>query len=577
MNFDIRAKWAMSYLRNKKNMPSQQLENITRWTDADRVVEISVDELGWDVVEKILDISSKDEGIDSLALKFKRKFTSVQKLKANPSGAKINKLMNAPEALRAYMDKSPNKWLFSEQKDDGSIMPYFVERADYHPPTKRSEAYVSVSLRYVYRGESKEKSITFGSYHAIGRTIPELLQKWGYFLENEDMVESYHKSANRYVEIRGKTGAQFLASGFGYSQGASRYSSRCVTSMVRDGSPTKVVMDDLDDESDDGDKRSDTATEGSFPSRMSFWSKNGKETTDDDDDDEITEEQREKLIEKQLPRHPYVQVFDLQNHSFCVINTDFLEEYPYNTELASKLVLPEEKRRLIDILVGSSEVMMDDIVKGKSGGIIVLASGPSGVGKTLSAEVFSEGVKRPLYNVQCSQLGTNESLLEGSLKKVLRRSIRWNAILLLDECDVYVHDRGQDINQNAIVGVFLRTLEYYNGIMFMTTNRATIVDDAIMSRVTAWIKYEMPSPEELFSVWKILSANYKVEITDNEITKIVEAMPNLSGRNVKNILKLAKLYSKKMDGKITVNSLRYVAKYLDIDEKTNKTADVMDF
>ena len=99
-------------------------------------------------------------------------------------------------------------------------------------------------------------------------------------------------------------------------------------------------------------------------------------------------------------------------------------------------------------------------------------------------------MQRPLYSVQCSQLGLEPADLERELLKIFTRAARWNAILLLDEADVYIHRRGSDIQQNAIVGVFLRVLEYYSGVMFLTTNRAELVDDAIASRCLARIDYQ---------------------------------------------------------------------------------------
>src|SRR3546814_2642760 len=52
----------------------------------------------------------------------------------------------------------------------------------------------------------------------------------------------------------------------------------------------------------------------------------------------------------------------------------------------------------------------------------------------------------------------------------------------LDEADVYIRCRDNDLEHNAIVAEFLRTLEYFNGLLFMTTNRINDVDDAILSR-----------------------------------------------------------------------------------------------
>ena len=73
---------------------------------------------------------------------------------------------------------------------------------------------------------------------------------------------------------------------------------------------------------------------------------------------------------------------------------------------------------------------------------------------------FREASKKALYVVQCSQLGISAEQLEEKLSGVLERASRWGIILLIDEADVYIHERGNDLEQNAIVGVFLRLLEY---------------------------------------------------------------------------------------------------------------------
>src|SRR5262249_32595127 len=115
-----------------------------------------------------------------------------------------------------------------------------------------------------------------------------------------------------------------------------------------------------------------------------------------------------------------------------------------DTDLATKLVLPEETTQLVDMLV-SNRGFFRDIVAGKSGGSIILCAGPAGVGKTLTAEVYSESKERALYSVQCSQLGLTPGELEGELHKIFARAQRWHAILLLDEADVYVMKRGTDL------------------------------------------------------------------------------------------------------------------------------------
>jgi AAA+ superfamily predicted ATPase len=79
----------------------------------------------------------------------------------------------------------------------------------------------------------------------------------------------------------------------------------------------------------------------------------------------------------------------------------------------------------------------------------------------------------------------------------------WNALLLLDEADVFVAQRTMhNLRQNSLICMFLRTLEYYQGLMFLTTNRVKSIDDAISSRIHVMIKYERLSLSHRQELWK---------------------------------------------------------------------------
>jgi hypothetical protein len=63
-------------------------------------------------------------------------------------------------------------------------------------------------------------------------------------------------------------------------------------------------------------------------------------------------------------------------------------------------------------------------------------------------------------------------------------------VLLLDEADVYLERRAtQDVLYNALVSMFLRSLEYYNRIFFLTTNQVCNFDEAVCSRIHLFLKY----------------------------------------------------------------------------------------
>lgn len=185
--------------------------------------------------------------------------------------------------------------------------------------------------------------------------------------------------------------------------------------------------------------------------------------------------------------------------------------------------------------------------------------GAAGLGKTLTAEVYSEVVGKPLYRVHSGQLGTSAVSVEAALSDILRRAARWDAILLLDEADVYIRRRDNDLQHNAIVAEFLRTLEYFDGLLFMTTNRVDDVDDAILSRCIAVIRYETPSREDAVKLWKSLSSQFQVELSDDLIEKLVRDFPNSSGRDIKELLKLTSRLCISTESPVTLEAFHQCA------------------
>ncbi|MEJ2459608.1 MAG: ATP-binding protein, partial [Novosphingobium sp.] len=188
------------------------------------------------------------------------------------------------------------------------------------------------------------------------------------------------------------------------------------------------------------------------------------------------------------------------------------------------------------------DVLMDDIVEGKSGGTTVLCAGPPGVGKTLTAEVYSEIIRRPLYRVHSGQLGLNVTQMEAALKDVLTRAQRWGAVMLIDEADVYIKRREDDMTMNAVVGVFLRVLEYFNGLLFLTTNRVDDIDEAIVSRCIALIRYHQPDRESRARIWRVMLDQFCLAVDDALVERLADLFPQASGRDIKGLAKLTAKY-----------------------------------
>jgi SpoVK/Ycf46/Vps4 family AAA+-type ATPase len=96
-----------------------------------------------------------------------------------------------------------------------------------------------------------------------------------------------------------------------------------------------------------------------------------------------------------------------------------------------------------------------------------------GCGKTLTAEAIAELLEKPLYIVTAGDLGISASDVEKNLGSVLELCQTWDALVLIDEADVFLEARSStEIERNALVCLMLRLLEYYSGCLFLSSNRS---------------------------------------------------------------------------------------------------------
>jgi hypothetical protein len=570
------------FTKKEKKLVNGIKEKFGRYQMHDNdVTTISTSGLPPSFLEKMKKIADENVKTDKLIKTLSNQLTEFFKISNDYEGIKVKSLKNLQVVIEQFILSSPHHYLFSK-KSDGTWNPHLVIDVTYTPPRGDGDNYVPAHT------EVKLSNSKFGSVHTntiyfngsdiplgIGITAKEALQNEGYEIESEMMMTEYETWLQKFKELRDKVGLQLLGRGKCYP--TSRWSDD-ESYLDVEGIPTKIVVDELRSKDREGWEIHHIVPSLGFysPDTLAdeFDDVQGEEKEDDiDDDDYIFGRSTNKLKRNeesvQVPEHPYIRCFNLKEHYWLDVHIINVEVYKYDPSLRDKLVLPEPHKRLIDILSQGTEGMMDDIISGKSSGVIVISTGAPGTGKTLTAEVYSEVVQKPLYVVQSSQLGIDVNSLEKELKEALQNATRWKAILLIDEADVYVRTRGDDLVQNAVVGVFLRVLEYYKGILFMTSNRETVIDDAILSRATAHIRYSRPDHTLLSTIWKVHSKEFGMNISDTLISHMVTRYSNISGRDVRNILKLAFLLSKRTNQKVDETLLNYSAEFQDLPDQDN--------
>lgn len=476
-----------------------------------------------------------------------------------------------------WLQSEPRHWLFAKDDDRDCMVAWYVKNIEHVPRQVRREqvipAHTKIYLLHMEMGSVDSSTLTFWQEDIEGRTAAQAFQDAGWFSETPELAARYKLDVDRYIAFHDKIGKQFLATGIGTSnlygnEGGedswrSRYYSAKTIVLDKDGEASRVVIDVRRESDSKPDKERTDSYNRRYWRGKSFVAAEDSVDPDEvgpEDQDEDLEGEEDTTTIDDIPLFPTVPVFHLVKHMRLRVHIANLAEYVYSATLGDKLVLPDEERELINMLVAHKGGFKDIIGK-KGGGAIVLCCGIPGVGKTLTSEVYAEVMSKALYSVQCSQLGTDEEELEKSLLQVFARAERWGAILLLDECDVYVAARGDNIKQNAIVGVFLRVLEYYQGVLFMTTNRADLVDDAIASRCLARVEYKAPDVESQKKIWRILATNASIELPMDVINEFAAEHPNITGRDVKQLLKLASMVAKVRGTPITAETLRFVRRF----------------
>lgn len=206
---------------------------------------------------------------------------------------------------------------------------------------------------------------------------------------------------------------------------------------------------------------------------------------------------------------------------------DRISEVKWNKQAFRSLVIEEDTKELVQALVSNqiAEEQGTDLIDGKGNGLIMLLHGSPGTGKTYTAEGVAEIAEKPLFRVTCGDIGTKPEDVEKYLESALHLGKSWGCVVLLDEADVFLEQRTlTDLDRNALVSVFLRVLEYYDGILILTSNRVGTFDEAFKSRIQLSLRYENLGKPQRQKIWKTFINRLKemdkdISSAEQDVTK----------------------------------------------------------
>ncbi|KAI0405217.1 P-loop containing nucleoside triphosphate hydrolase protein [Xylaria palmicola] len=228
----------------------------------------------------------------------------------------------------------------------------------------------------------------------------------------------------------------------------------------------------------------------------------------------------------------FVRGYSLQDKKWLFFFVDHISDIVFNDHAFDSLVLPQCQKTLILTIAQAHFVgknTFSDIFSNPGKSTTVLLSGGPGVGKTLTVEALSEYMRVPLFKMSA---GDTSNVLE-----IIGMVARWNAILLLGECDVFLDARNTyDLSRDGKLLPFLHILDHYEGLLFLTTNRVKNMEESFKNRIHFHIMCPDLDIGARKTVWKFfldrLDAGH--DLSRGDLTNLAKL--DMNARAIRNVL-----------------------------------------
>lgn len=200
----------------------------------------------------------------------------------------------------------------------------------------------------------------------------------------------------------------------------------------------------------------------------------------------------------------------------------------------------------------------EDSVHARSTGVTALFVGPSGTGKTLSAEALANELGLDLYRIDLAGIVSKYiGETEKNLDRVFAAAAHANAVLFFDEADALFGKRSEvkdahDRYANIEVAYLLQKMEQFDGLAILATNLKQNIDEAFARRLTFTVSFPFPEEAERRLLWENLWPPRAPRADDVDLTWFAHEY-RLSGGNIRNAV-MAAAHLAAADGKIVTRA-----------------------
>jgi len=249
----------------------------------------------------------------------------------------------------------------------------------------------------------------------------------------------------------------------------------------------------------------------------------------------------------------YVELILKGHVSVPKMNAQFPAQY-ISTQLEwEDLVLPHKTLHEIEELkhwVNFNDTLLYDwdMLRKIKPGYRALFYGPPGTGKTLTATLLGKYTGKDVFRIDLSMVVSKYiGETEKNLANLFDRAQNKNWILFFDEADALFGKRtdvrdAHDKYANQEVAFLLQRVENYPGLVILSSNYRSNIDDAFTRRFNSIIHYSLPNVQDRFRLWEQAFPN-RVALAPDVDLKSLSRQYELTGANIINIVQYACLHS----------------------------------
>ncbi|KAH6886998.1 hypothetical protein B0T10DRAFT_607806 [Thelonectria olida] len=262
---------------------------------------------------------------------------------------------------------------------------------------------------------------------------------------------------------------------------------------------------------------------------------------------------------------PYLLAFSLVSHQWYGLPSFGFSPLPNPNRFLSKLIIPSGHEAILKVIANSRprrEMSLEESAGSTFSSrrsLVVLLHGPPGSGKSSVVRSIAASAQppRPIYHIKGGKLPSEPGRFADSIRDSLKLASRWDCLVLFDDAEIYLGERGNDIDQNRIVSMFLDALDNFTGVIFLTTNRVGLIDEAFKVRIHIALAFQPPDEASSMRIWEShlkqqhehngIPVTFKVKdilrFARRHVRKSASRGRTWNGRQIRNMLEAAIVFA----------------------------------